>query len=284
MADIDPVEAAKSLLPRWLREDPTLMASWEEGVGAVGYQDALAYVRQTPTYAVRFPGMMREDGTQRFDSENDYIALIESYERDLEAVGVNPDVMRHIFVDLIEEDVSSDEFWSERVKPMYDRVIRYGDDLMARYAADHDLEMTPEALIAAALDPQLETKLFDKSIALTEIKAASDRVFGMEETNRWASLMEDLGETQGFGATQAQQLFQRAGHLIPTLEILNRRHQDPDDEFDLGDFTAASFFEDPSQTRRIRRLVSQEQSLFADTSAALRRDQRTGGVAGIAAS
>lgn len=280
----DPVESAKSLLPRWLREDPTLFAAWEQGVAEVGYDDAILWVRKTDAYEARFPGMIREDGTQRFDSENDYIALIESYERDLESVGVNPDVMRHLFVDLINEDVSSNEFFQERVKPMYDRVIRYGDDLMARYAVDHNLEMTPEALIAAALDPNLETKIFDKSIALTEIKAASDRVFGMEETNRWSSLMEDLGNTQGFGATQAQQLFQRAGHLIPTLEILNRRHQDPDDEFDLGDFTAASFFEDPSQTRRIRRLVSQEQSLFADTSAALRRDQRTGGVAGIAAS
>lgn len=280
----DPVESAKSLLPRWLREDPTLFAAWEQGVAEVGYDDAILWVRKTDAYEARFPGMIREDGTQRFDSENDYIALIESYERDLESVGVNPDVMRHLFVDLINEDVSSNEFFQERVKPMYDRVIRYGDDLMARYAVDHNLEMTPEALIAAALDPNLETKIFDKSIALTEIKAASDRVFGMEETNRWSSLMEDLGNTQGFGATQAQQLFQRAGHLIPTLEILNRRHQDPDDEFDLGDFTAASYFEDPSQTRRIRRLVSQEQSLFADTSAALRRDQRTGGVAGIAAS
>ena len=280
----DPVESAKSLLPRWLREDPTLLAAWEAGVAEVGYDDAILWVRKTDAYQARFPGMIREDGTQRFDSENDYIALIESYERDLESVGVNPDVMRHLFIDLIEEDVSSDEFFQERVKPMYDRVIRYGDDLMARYAADHNIEMTPEALIAAALDPQLETKIFDKSIAMTEIKAASDRVFGMEETNRWSSLMEDLGDTQGFGATQAQQLFQRAGHMIPTLEILNKRHQDPDDEFDLADFTAASFFQDPSQTRRIRRLVSQEQSLFADTSAALRRDQRTGGVAGIAAS
>ena len=281
MADLDPVAQAKALLPRWLRDDPVLMAHWEEGVAQVGYQDAITFVRQTPAYADKFPGMMRDDGTQRFQSENDYIALIESYERDLISVGINPDVMRDKFVDLIKADVSSDEFFSERVKPMYDRVIAYGPDLMARYAADHNIDMTPEALIAAALDPDLETRIFNKQIALTEIKAASDRVFGMSETNRYTDLMNTLGDRQGFDVTQAQQLFERAGHLIPTLEVLTKRHNDTDDTFDLNEFTQATLFEDPSQLRRIQRLQAQERSLFGSGSSFQRNQQ--GALTGLTA-
>jgi hypothetical protein len=47
------------------------------------------------------------------------------------------------------------------------------------------------------------------------------------------------------------------------LDDLARRHRDPDDTFDLNEFADANVFGDAAQTRRIRRLLRQEASLFS---------------------
>ena len=51
--------------------------------------------------------------------------------------------------------------------------------------------------------------------------------------------------------------------MLPALQVLAARHADPDDTFDLGEFTQAQIMNDPMQRQRIRRLVAQEQSDFS---------------------
>lgn len=273
------VEFWQGSLPGWIKNNPEILQLWIEGVSEVGGDTALEWIQASPEYDVIFPGNRREDGSLRH-SEDVYFSIIESYERDLRNVGLNPDVFSGRFPELIEGEVSPDEFWQERVLPMYERITSLGPDLMSRYAADYNLDMTPEALLAAALDPDLGSKILERRIALTELKAESDRAFDTDLTNRYAPLIDEMLE---FGVTQgtARNLFQDAAGLIPTLTTLASRHADPDDDFDLAEFTQASLFEDPVQKRRMRRLVAQEEATFAGGAAIDFVRDRSGGVAGL---
>jgi hypothetical protein len=62
--------------------------------------------------------------------------------------------------------------------------------------------------------------------------------------------------------------------------VLANRHFDPDDDFDIFEFTAASLFNDPVQRRRMARLIAQEQAQFGSTGG-FARDRGTGGLAGL---
>ena len=80
------------------------------------------------------------------------------------------------------------------------------------------------------------------------------------------------------GREGADRFFGEAANLLPTLSVLARRHEDPEDDFTLDDFVASDIHSDPLQARRMRRLVRQEQSQFANITGSLRyrQDQRTG--------
>jgi hypothetical protein len=66
------------------------------------------------------------------------------------------------------------------------------------------------------------------------------------------------------------------------MNVLAKRHADPDDTFDLNEFVASEIYDDPEQRRRIRRLVSQERSLFANIGAQTQFSRtRVGGITGL---
>jgi hypothetical protein len=74
-----------------------------------------------------------------------------------------------------------------------------------------------------------------------------------------------------------------AANLVPALNVLTRRHADPDDTFDLEEFVAADLFEDPTQRRRMRRLVNQERASFTGGRPGTLSTLQTGGVTGLRA-
>jgi len=63
--------------------------------------------------------------------------------------------------------------------------------------------------------------------------------------------------------SQARQLFASAEAAIPVLNVLASRHADPDDTFDLNEFVESEVMADPTQKRRVRRLLAQERSTFS---------------------
>ena len=268
-------------LPYWIRTNPTLMAEWEIGVAEFGYETAEEYVRSTDAYLIQFPEIRREDGSYRMD-ENEYLANMDSYRASLGAVGVNADLFGEQFIELIKGEVSGAEFWQERVAPIYDRVMDRGDEMMQRYADDWGLEMSREALIASLLDPDMiGSKILNRQIGISEIRAEGDLTIGSEMTDKYAALTEELYD-RDTTLGQTRDLMQRADQLMPALEVLASRHADPDDTFDLEEFTQATLWNDPEQARRMRRLISQEQSLFTGSGQINYTKSKAGGVAGLA--
>ena len=266
-------------IPYWIRQNPQLLASWREGIIDFGYDGAEDFVRSTPVYEAQFPGIKRADGSYRME-EGEYLSTVESYSDSLGAVGVNPDVFD--FVPLIEGNVSGNEFWEERVLPAHRRIVERGEEMMDRYANDWGLEMTRESLIVSILDPEtLGSQILNRQIGISEIRYEADQSLGTATTNKYIDLTTDLYE-YGIDAGQARELFQQADVMMPALSILAGRHADPDDDFDLKEFTAATIYNDPEQARRIRRLMAQERSSFTGGAQVdYQLSQRTGGISGL---
>ena len=270
-----------AFMPAWIRDNPKAKALWIKGAGEFGYENALEYIQQQPIYDRWFPGNKREDGSIRY-SESEYLSAIDGYKSRLQAVGVNPDLFADQFVQLIEGDVSPAEFWDERVAPTYDRIIERGDGMMDRYANDWGLEMTREALFVSLLDPDgLGSKILNRQIGISELRYEADMALGVDVSNRYKDLTEEMYE-RGYGVDQARSVFQEADAMMPVLSVLANRHADPDDEFDLDEFTAATLYNDPEQSRRMRRLMAQESSSFTGNKVTgFVNSQRTGGLSGL---
>lgn len=224
-------------------------------------------------YDSYFPGNRREDGSLRL-SEVAYNRRVQSYENALLGVNLNPDIFRDKYGDLISGDVSESEF-VQKVESMYDRVIGAAGDIRSFYAANFAIDMTEEAIVASFMDPDIGQAVLDKRIAISEIGGeAAIRKFNIDVG--FARQLEQGGVTRD----QAQDLFGQGALDVPVLNVLARRHADPDDDFDLNEFSKAYVFDDPVQRRRIRRLVAQERATF--TGASPYEEDRRGGVTGLA--
>jgi hypothetical protein len=191
-------------------------------------------------------------------------------------VNVNPDLFEGKFAGLIEGDVEEGEFVN-RVESMYERVIEASPGIRDFYAANYGIDMTDSAIIASFLDPDVGNAVLDKRIAISEIGGeAAARTFDLDVD--FATRLEKAGVSR----IQAQDLFGQAALDVPVLNVLAQRHADPDDDFDLNEFTQAAIFDDPTQRRRMRRLVAQERATFTGGDV-FAEDRQTGGVTGLRA-
>jgi len=264
-----------AVLMPWMPDE--LIAIYNEAF--IEYGDpamAWAFVRQSPEYAVHFAGNRREDGTLRM-TEQEYASVKDAYSDVFRSIGLNPELFKGQYVDLIEGDVSPDELMRDRVMPVWERVIESTPQIMEFYANNYGLEMTPEAILAAALDPdRVGTAILNKQIALSEIggEGASS---GFDVDIEFAERLMD----EGLDQLSADSLFKKAENMLPVLNTLAARHADPDDEFDLKEFVSGELFADPQQRRRIRRLMAQESSTFTGGAQVDYLKSRTGGLAGL---
>lgn len=231
-----------------------------------------------PRYDVYYPGNRREDGSLRLD-EAQYASTIEAYDDVFGSVGLNSNLFKAQYRDLIEGDVSPDELAAERVEPLYERIVEAAPEIMQWYATHNGLELTFEGILAAALDPDvIGSKILNRDIGMAEIGgSAVGAGFGDVDLQ----LVEDLYERDVTKA-QAQQVFEEAKNFVPVMNVLARRHADVDDDFDLNEFAAAEVFSDPTQRRRMRRLMQQERASFTGgRSGTFLQDRETGGVVGL---
>lgn len=265
------------LIPTWLK-DTVLQEIWEEAYIQTGNgAQALEAVRQSAEYETFFPGNTRDDGTIRL-SEGEYQSTIESYQDSIAAIGINPDLPQwdDMWVELIEGDVDGSEFWQLRVKPIYDRVLNNTAEVMAEFASLQGIALSPEAIIANAINPAIGTAILDKTMSLAEIRGEFASKLAPTSTIG-GEYFEDLYK-YGVDQNQARQLFGAADTMMPLLSVLAGRHQDPDDDFDIMEFTAASLYNDPEQATRLRRLMAQERASFQAAGSQLDfiRDRITG--------
>ena len=237
-------------------------------------------VRQDSRYETWFPGNKTEDGRVRISEEN-YAITVTEYDDAFRAVGIDPDgpaSFRSMYGDLIRGEVKADELYTDRLAPMYDRIVASSQSIRQYYADTYGIaNMTPEAYLAGVLDPDLGTRVLAGQIGIAEIGGeALESGFDIS-----ASYAKQLYET-GVGRQQADEVFRAAESAIPTLQVLAQRHDDPNDTFDINNFSEAMFFSDPTQLRRIRRLQAQESSLFSNsTSQTQYRRANDTGLAGL---
>ena len=228
-----------------------------------GADAAWAAVRQHPDYEVWFPGNMDENGNIRYP-EDQYAGVRESYRDVMRAAGIEPTAIAEMeakFVDLMEGEVSPNEFMS-RVESVYNRIVVASDQIKQYYADQYGIDgLTTEDLLFAAMDPSFGRLTLEENFRIAEVGgAAAESGFDVD-----AATAELLSE-RGLNLPAARELFGNAQYLVPLMDILANRHYDPNDEFDLNDFLGAEVFNDPVQNLRMRRLMSQERSNFAQSA------------------
>ena len=261
-------------MPTWMTETG-LADIWQEAYIETGDATlAIETVRHDSAYDAYFPGNRRDDGSLRYE-EGVYFGILESYEDALLSVDVNPDLFKERFGDLIAGLVSPTEFVN-RVESMYESVIESSAQIRDFYANNYSIDMTDSAIVASFLDPDIGMAILDKRIAVSQIGGEAS-VRGFNVSKEYAESLQ----RSGIGRGEAQEFFGDAASLVPTLSVLAARHADPDDDFNLEDFTQASLFDDPEQRRRMRRLIAQERSTFTGGAALDFRRGRTGGVTGL---
>jgi len=253
----------------------TYMAEFIES----GNSDAAwAQIRRDSRYEQWFPGNLTEDGRVRL-SEEDYSKTVAAYDETFINVGLNPELFKSRYGELIRGDVSPYELETTRINPMHDRIVSQSQQLRAWYSENFNIDLTDAALIAAAIDPSLGERILTKQISMAEIGGEAAES-GFDLTTDFA---RRIIEESGLDRMGAERMFQNAENFLPVLNMLSSRHYDADDDFDLTEFVSADLFKDPTQVRRMKRLIAQERSSFSGgqlgTGAAQSRD--TGGLAGL---
>ena len=234
-----------------------------------------AAVRQDSRYEAWFPGNLTDDGRPRY-TESAYAQAIAGYEEAFKTVGLNPDVFRGRFANLIRGDVDPEELLLRRLMPARNRIVDASESIKADYAQRWGLELTDAALLAGFIDPDVGTEILENRISMSEIGGeAAESGFNIQ-----SSLVDRLFRA-GVDREAADELFMAAENFVPVLNVLASRHADPDDAFDLEEFVSATQFQDPLQNRRMRRLVAQERATFTGGGMGAFARDRAGAVAGL---
>lgn len=273
-----PVDYDELMMPVWMEGTP-MRRIWLDAYIETGDANlAMEAVRRDPIYDRFFAGNRREDGSLIYD-EAQYLSVIESYEDAILSVGVNPDQFSEQMAAMIQGYVSPAEFAS-RVETIYERVLTQGSAIKEWYTNKFGFEYTRAGIVASMMDPKVGRAILERRISMSEIGGEASKR-GFDVNKFFASQLLQ----RGLAGDQAQAFFAAAASDIPVLQVLAQRHGDPDDEFDLNDFTAVTLEQDPTMRRTVRRYLESERAGFTSGMAGLttRLDRDTGGLSGLAA-
>lgn len=283
---------APAYLPNELKE--IWLAAYIDAGGTEGGSGALSYALEvmrglrTPPNTVRmsqsaiaslydrfFGGNRRDDGTFRFD-ELGYTEERLAFADVIGNYGIRPDVWESRFEELIAGDVSVGEF-DQRIALGYELIYERAPEVAAFYAREYgSINMQPEDILVAFLDPDVGTEILQRNASVSLIGGTAEQ-FGFNIAADFAQRLLIQGVE---GIEGSQDLFGAAREQLPILEALAKRHNDPDDDFDLYEFASAYVFNDPQQRRRMARLIAQERALFTGGKVGVARD-RSGGLTGL---
>lgn len=239
----------------WL-PDPLLDVLADEYVDTGDPAQAQRAMRLAPEYEQFFPGNRREDGTLRYD-ELSYLTYVDRAKGALASINVNPDLFEEDIIRAIENDLQVSQV-EARIDAAYERIIDRAPEVREFYATNFGIELSDAAIVASVLNPEIGTAILEGRLSSAEIGGqAALRGFGID-----LQLADQLRQRDVTGP-QAGEIFGAAAESVPILDVLARRHGDPNDDFDLNDFLAASIFDDPVERRRIRRLIQQERESFS---------------------
>ncbi len=262
-------------VPIVFQNTPLAQVWYDAYIEFVGDADlALAAVQAHTDYDTYFPGNRREDGSIRWE-EGIYRSIEESYALTIGSYGINPELFRAHFGEMIAFGTSPDEF-AARIDNLYTRIVDASPYITDWYTNNLGIEITIEGIMASFMDKNVSDSIINKEITMAEIGGeAASRGFQVV-----ADMADMLFEAGVDDRSEARQLFASAEAVIPVLNVLAARHSDPDDDFDLNEFLSAEVLRDPIQARRMRRLISQERSTFT-TGGGLVSQTQTGQKVGL---
>jgi len=251
-----------------------LLSTYETSWGEYEDSDlALQEVRLTDEYQAIFRGNYDPESGQVRMTESNYFASKAKFDATLISVGLNPDPFEDEWIRALEGDVSPTEM-TGRIESAYERIIEWAPEIRQFYSDTYGIDMTDAAIVGSVLSPRIGEELISKQMTMAEI--------GGEAATRGFNIGKDLAEelyNRQLGRSDAAGFFGSAANQLPVLDVLAKRHDDPDDDFDLEEFVTAGIYDDPTQRRRIRRLVAQEGSMF--TSGKVARERSTGALTGL---
>ena len=172
---------------------------------------AAAYMRASPRHAQFFPAYWTQPGVPRFSNEQEYLTVKAAYRDAFLDYGINPSLFEGRFVQLIEGNVSESELRS-RLTAMNERIVDAEPELQRVYSEYYGIEMNRGALLAAAIDPQLEQEILARRITTAEIGGAA-ALAGFRLQQATAKGLYEAGVSEG----QARQMFRQAGVALPAL-------------------------------------------------------------------
>lgn len=259
---VDWLEQARTLFP-WMPE-PLLKVFADAWAETGDTEVALGRMRQSPQYDRYFAGNRRPDGTFRM-TEADYMSTMRAYRTLLSDFGLNPDLFQKRFVSLIEGEVSPLEL-RERLGAAYEGIVANIPQVREFYAR-YGYDLSDAAIFASVIDPEIGDAILARRIAVAQV-GGEGLARGFDVDLSFAERLADAGLSQ----QEARGFFARAEAELPTLETLARRHYDPDDTFDLGEFAELAIFGDSEQARRVRRLIDAEIALFSERLGSIAAD------------
>lgn len=248
------IDRVKDLFP-WMSDSMiTNYATVEVNTGNAA--EALQEVRRSDEYQQVFGGNYDPETGEVRLTESDYISYRRDYESILVGSNLNPSLFEDQFVQLLENDVDPNEFLG-RMEVTYDRVMSAAPEIRRFYAENYGVDISDAGIMASVLNPDMLDAQLSQQITQSEIGGfAAMQGFGID-----TDLASRLRQ-QGVTGDAAQNLFAEAAYNLPILDVLQRRHEDPEDEFDLNDFLASAIFDDPDARRQIRTIVSSERASF----------------------
>lgn len=215
-------------------------------------------IRTDSRYTNYFPGNLDEEGATILD-EVQYIEGKKQFQELLSDYGVPADEFEHKWADIVQEEVSINEF-ARRAQSLYQRVVSQGPAMREQYAEYFSGDISDAALFGSALDPSFNPVEFEQKIRQAQIGAEAGK-FGFDLALREATRMA----RHGLDIPATRQFFGRAKDLLPRLGDLIERHGKPDseDDFDLTDLEDALILQDPDEVERMERLFAQEAASFS---------------------
>lgn len=277
---------ARALLP-WLPE--SLVQIYADSFAETQNADiAIAEVRKSEEYDQVFPKNKRDDGTVRL-SEQDYAAVKESYGLTIEDYGLNPEFFQGTFADLIEVGVSPNEFRA-RVEAARSGIVENVPAVKEYYRTNFGMDLNDNQIFASIIDPAVGEAIIEGRITQAQIGGEA-QARGFQLSTEEVQALERAGLTQ----SQARQLFAAAEAEVPRLANLTRRFDQVEEVqigtedmtpeglverpgYDIEEFIQAQVFGSAEEKERIKRLESEEESLFTPITGAARRGRRVQGL------
>lgn len=228
---------------------------------ATPWESIVAQIRQTPEYKTRFPGMeQRRSAGYNPISEAEYLALEDAYKQQLRSFGVQALLTptETEFRDLASQWIASDVSVAELNRRLDAGVAVVRDiapQAQEAFREFYGVEVSPDALLTYALDPDRGESIIEEQIAAATIGGEAYR-FGLNITRTRAELLRREGVTSQI----ARQGFADVAREKPMLQRLATIHSfTPLSQQELEQFF---FHEDPDVGARRARIFTQALAEF----------------------